>query len=139
MYKLIITKNCSNCDKAKKFINANNLNIIFEDIKDEDVEDFKIEEYTNFINYLKIIFKLKEKQVRMDIALDEMGGNFQSRTIPISELVQQFDEEFDRLKEYLESKNSGELKELNNKLIEYEKEIRNIKDKIDKINNYGEL
>ena len=107
-------------------------------LKDEDVQDFKIEEYTNFVNYLKITFKLKEKQVRMDIALDEMGSNFQSRTIPISELVQQFDEEFDRLKEYLESKNSGELKELNNKLIEYEREIRNIKDKIDKINNYGE-
>ena len=107
-------------------------------LKDEDVQDFKIEEYTNFVNYLKITFKLKEKQVRMDIALDEMESNFQSRTIPISELVQQFDEEFDRLKEYLESKNSGELKELNNKLIEYEREIINIKDKIDKINNYGE-
>lgn len=107
-------------------------------LKDEDVQDFKIEEYVNFINYLKITFKLKEKQVRMNIALDEMGSNFQSRTIPISELVQQFDEEFDRLKEYLESKNNGELKALNNKLIEYEREIRNIKDKIDKINNYGE-
>ena len=107
-------------------------------LKDEDVQDFKIEEYKNFVNYLKITFKLKEKQIRMDIALDEMEGNFQWRTIPISELVQQFDEEFDRLKEYLESKNSGELKELNNKLIEYEREIRNIKDKIDKINNYGE-
>lgn len=107
-------------------------------LKDEDVQDFKIEEYKNFVNYLKITFKLKEKQIRMDIALDEMDGNFQWRTIPISELVQQFDEEFDKLKEYLESKNNGELKALNNKLIEYEREIRNIKDKIDKINNYGE-
>lgn len=41
MYKLIITKNCSNCDKAKRFINANNLNIIFENIKDEMLETFR--------------------------------------------------------------------------------------------------
>lgn len=41
MYKLIITKNCRNCDKAKRFITANNLNIIFEDIKDEMLETFR--------------------------------------------------------------------------------------------------
>lgn len=41
MYRLIITKNCSNCDKAKRFINANKLNIIFEDIKDEMLETFR--------------------------------------------------------------------------------------------------
>ena len=41
MYKLIITENCSKCDRAKRFINTNNLNIIFEDIKDEMLETFR--------------------------------------------------------------------------------------------------
>lgn len=41
MYKLITSKNCSNCDKAKRFINNNNLNIIFENVKDEMLETFR--------------------------------------------------------------------------------------------------
>ena len=41
MYKLITTKNCSKCDNVKRFINTNNLNIIFEDIKDEMLEIFR--------------------------------------------------------------------------------------------------
>ena len=41
MYKLIITENCSKCDRAKSFINVNNLNIIFENVKDEMLETFR--------------------------------------------------------------------------------------------------
>lgn len=41
MYKLITIKNCSKCDNVKRFINANNLNIIFENIKDEMIEIFR--------------------------------------------------------------------------------------------------
>jgi hypothetical protein len=54
------------------------------------------------------------------------------------EISSQFDKKFAKLKEYLESKNKGELKELENKISEYEAELKKAKEQYDKINDYGE-
>ena len=61
-----------------------------------------------------------------------------SRSLSIEEISSQFDKKFTKLKEYLESKNKGELKELENKISEYEAELKKAKEQYDKINDYGE-
>ena len=67
-----------------------------------------------------------------------MKGNYQSRDLSIEEIECQFDNKFKELKEYLESKNKGELKELENKISEYETKLKKAKEQYDKINDYGE-
>ena len=74
----------------------------------------------------------------MNISLTEMKGNYQSRDLSIEEIECQFDNKFKELKEYLESKNRGELKELEDKISECESELEKMREQYDKINNYGE-
>ena len=107
-------------------------------LKDERVRKFEIKEYTNYIDYLIISFELNyEKKIQFDIRLSDMK-DYQSRDLSIEEISSQFDKKFTKLKEYLESKNKGELKELENKISEYEAELKKAKEQYDKINDYGE-
>ena len=108
-------------------------------LKDETVENFEIKESINYIDYFCISFELNfEKKIKLNIALTEMKGNYQSRDLSIEEIECQFDNKFKELKEYLESKNKGELKELEEKISEYKLELEKMKKQYDKINNYGE-
>ena len=94
-------------------------------LKDERVRKFEIKEHTNYIDYLIISFELNyEKKIQFDIRLSDMK-DYQSRDLSIEEISSQFDKKFAKLKEYLESKNKGELKELENKISEYEAELKN--------------
>ena len=107
-------------------------------LKDERVRKFEIKEHTNYIDYLIISFELNyEKKIQFDIRLSDMK-DYQSRSLSIEEISSQFDKKFTKLKEYLESKNKGELKELENKISEYEAELKKAKEQYDKINDYGE-
>ena len=88
-------------------------------LKDERVRKFKIKESTNYIDYFIIQFELNyEKKIQFDIRLSDMK-DYQSRSLSIEEISSQFDKKFEKLKEYLESKNKGELKELENKISKY--------------------
>ena len=107
-------------------------------LKDETVENFEIKESTNYIDYLIISFELnREKKIQFDIRLSNMK-DYQSWSLSTEEISSQFDEKFAKLKEYLESKNKGELKELEKKISECELELEKMKKQYDKINNYGE-
>ena len=108
-------------------------------LKDETVKNFEVKESMNYIDYFCISFELNfEKKIKLNIALTEMKGNYQSRNLSTEEIECQFDKKFAKLKEYLESKNKGELKELENKISEYEAELKKAKEQYDKINDYGE-
>ena len=107
-------------------------------LKDETVKNFEIKESMDYIDYLIISFELNyEKKIQFDIRLSNMK-DYQSRSLSTEEISSQFDKKFAKLKEYLESKNKGELKELGNKISEYESELKKMKKQYDKINNYGE-
>ena len=107
-------------------------------LKDETVENFEIKESMNYIDYLIISFELnREKKIQFDIRLSNMK-DYQSRSLSTEEISSQFDKKFAKLKEYLESKNKGELKELEKKISECELELEKMKKQYDKINNYGE-
>lgn len=107
-------------------------------LKDERVRKFEIKEYTNYIDYLIISFELNyEKKIQFDIRLSDVK-DYQSRSLSIEEISSQFDKKIAKLREYLESKNKGELKELENKISEYEAELKKAKEQYDKINDYGE-
>ena len=107
-------------------------------LKDERVGKLEIKEHTNYIDYLIISFELNyEKKIQFDICLSDMK-DYQSRSLSIEEISSQFDKKFAKLKEYLESKNKGELKELEDKISEYEAELKKAKEQYDKINDYGE-
>lgn len=107
-------------------------------LKDETVENFEIKESMNYIDYLIISFELNcEKKIQFDIRLSNMK-DYQSWSLSTEEISSQFDEKFAKLKEYLESKNKGELKELEEKISECELELEKMKKQYDKINNYGE-
>ena len=104
-------------------------------LKDETVKNFEIKESMDYIDYFCVSFELDfKKRIEMNISLTEMKGNYQSRDLSIEEIECQFDNKFKELKEYLESKNKGKLKELENKISECEK----MREQYDKINNYGE-
>ena len=107
-------------------------------LKDETVENFEIKESMNYIDYLVISFELNyEKKIQFDIRLSNMK-DYQSWSLSTEEISSQFDKKFTKLKEYLESKNKGELKELENKISEYEAELKKAKEQYDKINDYSE-
>ena len=107
-------------------------------LKDERVRKFEIKGYTNYIDYLIISFELNyEKKIQFDIRLSDMK-DYQSWSLSIEEISSQFDKKFTKLKEYLESKNKGELKELENKISEYDAELKKAKEQYDRINDYGE-
>ena len=107
-------------------------------LKDETVENFEIKESMNYIDYLIISFELnREKKIQFDIRLSNMK-DYQSWSLSTEEISSQFDEKFAKLKEYLESKNKGELKEFEKKISECELELEKMKKQYDKINNYGE-
>ena len=107
-------------------------------LKDETVKNFEIKESMNYIDYLIISFELNyEKKIQFDIRLSNMK-DYQSWSLSTEEISSQFDKKFTKLKEYLESKNKGELKELENKISEYEAELKKMREQYDKINNYGE-
>ena len=107
-------------------------------LKDETVENFEIKESMNYIDYLIISFELNcEKKIQFDIRLSNMK-DYQSWSLSTEEISSQFDEKFAKLKEYLESKNKGELKELEERISECELELEKMKKQYDKINNYGE-
>ena len=108
-------------------------------LKDETVENFEIKESMNYIDYFCISFELDfKKRIELNIAITEVKGNYQSRNLSIEEIERQFDNKFKELKEYLESKNKVELKELEDKMSECESELKKMKKQYDKINNYGE-
>ena len=108
-------------------------------LKDETVENFEIKESMNYIDYFCISFELDfKKRIELNIAITEVKGNYQSRNLSIEEIERQFDNKFKELKEYLESKNKGELKELEDKISEYETKLKKAKEQYDKINDYGE-
>ena len=108
-------------------------------LKDETVKNFEIKESMDYIDYFCISFELNfEKKIKLNIALTEMKGNYQSRNLSIEEIERQFDNKFKELKEYLKSKNKGELKELEDKISECESELEKMREQYDKINNYGE-
>ena len=108
-------------------------------LKDETVENFEIKESMNYIDYFCISFELDfKKRIELNIAITEAKGNYQSRNLSIEEIERQFDNKFKELKEYLESKNKGELKELEDKISECESELEKMREQYDKINNYGE-
>ena len=107
-------------------------------LKDETVKNFEIKESMNYIDYLIISFELNyEKKIQFDIRLSNMK-DYQSWSLSTEEISSQFDKKFAKLKEYLESKNKGELKELEGKISECESELKKMKEQYDKINNYGE-
>ena len=107
-------------------------------LKDETVKNFEIKESMDYIDYLIISFELNyEKKIQFDIRLSNIK-DYQSWSLSTEEISSQFDKKFAKLKEYLESKNKGELKELGNKISEYESELKKMKKQYDKINNYGE-
>ena len=107
-------------------------------LKDEKVKNFEIKESMDYIDYLIISFELNyEKKIQFDIRLSDMK-DYQSRSLSIEEISSQFDKKIAKLREYLESKNKGELKELENKISEYEAEHKKAKEQYDKINDYGE-
>ena len=108
-------------------------------LKDETVENFEIKESMNYIDYFCISFELDfKKRIELNIAITEVKGNYQSRNLSIEEIERQFDNKFKELKEYLKSKNRGELKELEDKISECESELKKMREQYDKINNYGE-
>lgn len=108
-------------------------------LKDETVENFEIKESMNYIDYFCISFELDfKKRIELNIAITEVKGNYQSRNLSIEEIECQFDNKFKELKEYLASKNNGELKKLEELICMYEKETKDLKERYDKINNYGE-
>ena len=108
-------------------------------LKDETVKNFEIKESMNYIDYFCISFELDfKKRIELNIAITEVKGNYQSRNLSIEEIERQFDNKFKELKEYLESKNKGELKELEDKISECESELEKMREQYDKINNYGE-
>ena len=108
-------------------------------LKDETVKNFEIKESMDYIDYFCISFELNfEKKIKLNIALTEMKGNYQSRNLSTEEIECQFDNKFKELKEYLKSKNKGELKELEDKISECESELKKMREQYDKINNYGE-
>ena len=107
-------------------------------LKDETVKNFEIKESMDYIDYLIISFELNyEKKIQFDIRLSNMK-DYQSWSLSTEEISSQFDKKFAKLKEYLESKNKGELKELEEKISECESELKKMKKQYDKINNYGE-
>ena len=107
-------------------------------LKDETVKNFEIKESMNYIDYLIISFELNyEKKIQFDIRLSDVK-DYQSRSLSIEEISSQFDKKIAKLREYLESKNKGELKELENKISEYETKLKKAKEQYDKINDYGE-
>ena len=107
-------------------------------LKDETVRKFEIKEHTNYIDYLTISFKLNyKKKIQFDIRLSKTK-DYQSWSLSTEEISSQFDEKFAKLKEYLESKNKGKLKELENKISECESELEKMREQYDEINNYGE-
>ena len=88
-------------------------------LKDETVKNFEIKESMNYIDYLIISFELNyEKKIQFDIRLSNMK-DYQSWSLSTEEISSQFDKKFAKLKEYLESKNKGELKELEDKISEW--------------------
>ena len=107
-------------------------------LKDETVKNFEIKESMDYIGYLIISFELNyEKKIQFDIRLSNMK-DYQSWSLSTEEISSQFDKKFAKLKEYLESKNKGELKELEDKISECESELKKMREQYDKINNYGE-
>ena len=107
-------------------------------LKDETVKNFEIKESMNYIDYLIISFELNyEKKIQFDIRLSNMK-DYQSWSLSTEEISSQFDKKFAKLKEYLESKNKGELKELEDKISNYETKLKKAKEQYDKINDYGE-
>ena len=107
-------------------------------LKDERVRKFEIKEYTNYIDYLIISFELNyEKKIQFDIRLSDVK-DYQSRSLSIEEISSQFDKKIAKLRGYLESKNKGELKELEDKISNYETKLKKAKEQYDKINDYGE-
>ena len=108
-------------------------------LKDETVENLEIKESMNYTDYFCISFELDfKKRIELNIAITAVEGNYQSRNLSIEEIERQFDNKFKELKEYLESKNKGELKELEDKISECESELKKMREQYDKINNYGE-
>ena len=107
-------------------------------LKDETVKNFEIKESMNYIDYLIISFELNyQKKIQFDIRLSNIK-DYQSWSLSTEEISSQFDEKFAKLKEYLESKNKGELKELEDKISECESELKKMREQYNKINNYGE-
>jgi len=107
-------------------------------LKNETVKNLEIKEHTNYIDYLIVSFELNyEKKIQFDIRLSNIK-DYQSWSLSAEEISSQFDEKFAKLKEYLESKNKGELKELEDKISECESELKKMREQYDKINNYGE-
>ena len=107
-------------------------------LKDETVKNFEIKESMDYIDYLIISFELNyEKKIQFDIRLSNIK-DYQSWSLSTEEISSQFDKKFAKLKEYLESKNKGELKKLEDKISECESELEKMREQYDKINNYGE-
>lgn len=107
-------------------------------LKNETVKKFRVEEKTNYVNYLIISFELNfEKKIEINIQLEEME-NYQTRHLSTENIIHQFDGEFKKLREYLESKNNGEIKKLMDQISKCEDTLEELKEQLKKINNYGE-
>ena len=107
-------------------------------LKNETVKKFRVEEKTNYVNYLIISFELNfEKKSEINIQLEEME-NYQTRHLSTENIIHQFDGEFKKLREYLESKNNGKIKKLMDQISKCEDTLEELKQQLNKINNYGE-
>ena len=107
-------------------------------LKNETVNKFRVEEKTNYVNYLIISFELNfEKKIEINIQLEEME-NYQTRHLSTENIIHQFDGEFKKLREYLESKNNGKIKKLMDQISKCEDTLEELKQQLNKINNYGE-
>nr|DAF13031.1 MAG TPA: hypothetical protein [Caudoviricetes sp.] len=107
-------------------------------LKNETVKKFRVEEKTNYVNYLIISFELNfEKKIEINIQLEEME-NYQTRHLSTENIIHQFDGEFKKLREYLESKNNGKIKKLMDQISKCEDTLEELKQQLNKINNYGE-
>ena len=107
-------------------------------LKKETVKKFRVEEKINYVNFLIISFELNfEKKIEINIQLEEME-NYQTRHLSAENIIHQFDGEFKKLREYLESKNNGKIKKLMDQISKYEDILEELKEQLKKINNYGE-
>lgn len=107
-------------------------------LKNETVKKFRVEEKANYVNYLIISFELNfEKKIEINIQLEEME-NYQTRHLSTENIIHQFDGEFKKLREYLESKNNGKIKKLMDQISKCEDTLEELKQQLNKINNYGE-
>ena len=107
-------------------------------LKNETVKKFRVEEKTNYVNYLIISFELNfEKKIEINIQLEEME-NYQTRHLSTENIIHQFDGEFKKLREYLESKNNGKIKKLMDQISKCEDTLEELNQQLNKINNYGE-